>query len=64
MGKYYHHSLSLSDEEQEQFLEVKKRTGAGVKKIFMTMIKSVLSSPVEVTPATPVIPSVVITEEE
>jgi hypothetical protein len=56
------HSLSLTEEEEAQFIEVNKLTGAGVKKLFMTMIKSVLSSSVE--KSVEAIPQDVIPEEE
>ena len=36
MSIYHHHSLALTDEEEAEF----KKTGLGVKKIFMAMIKS------------------------
>lgn len=44
MSKYTHHSLALTDKEQAQFEQAKKLTGAGVKKLFMAMIDSILKS--------------------
>lgn len=48
MSKYTHHSLALNDKEEEEF----KKTGLGVKKIFMAMVKSlnnINSTPTEET---------------
>ena len=36
MSKYTHHSLALNDDEEAEF----KKTGLGVKKIFMAMVRS------------------------
>jgi len=36
MSKYYHHSLALTDQEEEEY----KKTGLGVKRIFMDSVKA------------------------
>ena len=42
MSKYNHHSLALTDSEEEEF----KATGYGVKKIFMAMVRALKPPPV------------------
>ncbi len=49
MSHYTHHSLALTDEEQNKLNEVKKSTGYGVKKIFMAMIEALLPKVVDET---------------
>lgn len=36
MSNYHHHSLALTDKEEAEF----KKTGLGVKKIFMAMVNA------------------------
>ncbi len=46
MSKYTHHSLALNDEEEAEY----KKTGLGVKKIFMAMVRGLnIKSPTEET---------------
>lgn len=40
MPRYNGHSLQLTDAEERDFQEIHKRTGFGVKKIFMAMIEA------------------------
>lgn len=42
--KYTMHSIALNDKEENDFQEIKQQTGLGVKKIFMTTIKTLKSS--------------------
>lgn len=44
MTRYNSHSLQLNDQEEADFNEVKKRTGYGIKKIFMAMVNALKSS--------------------
>ncbi len=45
--KYIQHCLALNPEEEVQFQEIKKRTGFGVKKIFMAMIDMLKTETIE-----------------
>lgn len=60
MQKYKYHSLALRDQEEKDFLEIKERTGFGVKKIFMAMIQALKPSSASVMHT----PSVVHTPEQ
>lgn len=46
--KRHTYSLSLNEQEESQYQEVKKNTGYGVKKIFMATVKAL--APVETLP--------------
>lgn len=54
MSKYNTHPLALNDAEELKFQDVKKRTGFGVKKIFMAMVEALYEKPEDIVGGQPI----------